>query len=643
MLFKLALNNIKKSYKDYLIYFLTITISISLFYMFNSMESQKAMLVFDGVKADSVDVLIGSLGYVSNFLTFVMAFLMVYANQFLIRRRKKELGIYMTLGMNRMRISMILFIETLLTGIVSLIVGIAIGFIGSHFLSILTAKMFLVDLKAFRFIFSPEATLKSIVAFGIVFLVMMVLNTFNMMKVKLIDLIYGKKNQKQKIKNPYVAVVLFILSLTTLGYAYYCITINGMLNVNGVFGQAILFGIIGSFLFFMSLAPIFLGVLKKHKKLYYYQLNMFSLRQIYSKVNTTYILMAIISIMLLIAIGTFATGNGTASVINSNLLEEQPYDVSLTLFDEKLKIDPSQLPGDTQVSTWLTSDVPMDQVVEKSVYSVHFGKDEVGGLSCMRSSEFDALMLFSDKEPLNLKDNEYAIVYDFPQMDDYYNGLLEKDIITGDTTLQLKTIKKMPLVNFYQSAELCYLIVPDHVAKNYDVKGYYLNTFTDEEEDYRHTLNILSSAVEDGIHYRLAVKEEIIESSLSMSVMVTYISIYVGIVFIMASVVILSLQQLSEASDNASRYELLKKLGVEEKQIKHSILTQISTYFLLPLLLAIVHSAVGINVSSKVVTIFGNLDVFKNILVTSAFVLAIYGSYFIVTYITIKSMVLNNR
>ncbi len=111
----------------------------------------------------------------------------------------------------------------------------------------------------------------------------------------------------------------------------------------------------------------------------------------------------------------------------------------------------------------------------------------------------------------------------------------------------------------------------------------------------------------------------------------------------MASVVILSLQQLSEASENAKRYELLRKLGVEESQIKHSILVQISTYFILPLLLAIVHSAVGITVSSNVVRIFGNLDVTKNVLVTSSFVLAIYGSYFIVTYISIKSMVLNNK
>lgn len=643
MLFKLAINNIKKSYKDYLIYFLTITISIGLFYMFNSMESQKAMLVFDGIEAESIDILIGSLSYVSNFLTFVIAFLMVYANQFLIRRRKKELGIYMTLGMNRMKISMILFIETLLTGVVSLIVGIAMGFIGSHFLSILTAKMFLVDLREFRFIFSPEATIKSIIAFGIIFSVMMVLNTFNMIKVRLINLLYGKKNQKQKIKNPYIAAVIFVLSLISLGYAYYCITVNGMLSINSVFAQAIIFGIIGSFLFFMSLAPILFGLIKKSKKTFYFQLNMFSLRQIYSKVNTTYVLMAIISIMLLIAIGTFATGNGTASVINENLLEEQPVDVSLTLYGDKLNLDPSDFPGEHHIMTILDSPVVMTSLVEESIYTQYFQNMYNFNVPCIRESEFNNYLIFTDKEPIVLKPDEYIILYDYAKLDDYYGNLIEKDVQIHDETFKLQQVISMSLVNHYQTTEFATLVLPDEVTTDFLVTGFHLNTFTDKEDVYQNVLNMYSQGAEKGISYRIAIKDEILAQSLSMSVIVTYISIYVGIVFIMASVVILSLQQLSEASDNASRYQLLKKLGVEEKQIKHSILVQISTYFLLPLALAIVHSYVGINVSSKVVNIFGHLDIFKNVLVTSGFVLAIYGSYFVVTYITIKSMVLNNR
>ncbi|MCH4889790.1 ABC transporter permease [Acidaminobacter sp. JC074] len=638
MLFKLALNNIKKSYKDYLIYFLTIAISISLFYMFNSMESQKAMLVLDQPGVQAFDVLTGSLEYVSGFLTFVIAFLMVYANQFLIRRRKKELGIYMTLGMNRLKISMILFVETFLTGIISLIVGIAIGFIGSHFLSIITARMFLVDLKAFRFIFSSQATLKSMIAFGTVFLVVMVLNTFNMLKVQLIDLLYGKKNQKQRVRHPILIGLVFISSLISLAYAYYCITINGMLRINLVFMQAILFGIIGSFLFFYGLAPIFYALIKKVKKIFYYQLNIFSLRQIYSKVNSTFAIMAIISIMLLIAIGTFATGNGTAIAINESLVSSQPFDVSLKLYMDT-QVDRTKLPGQSELINIYPSDMIMGDYIDFDTNNDYFDVFSKASFNLIKLSEFNKSRALQGLEPLVLSKEHFVLLYTSDLMDSTYNDLKKMTIHLNESNLTLSHVIKERYLNEMQSDEVGILIVDDsYIESEPYIK--IINAFVDDERAFIDQVNTQFNEA-GTVSYQILSKKEIIANSLSISVMVTYISIYVGIVFIMASVIILSLQQLSEASDNARRYDLLMKLGVEEKQIKHSILIQISTYFLLPLLLAIVHSYVGISVSSKVVKIFGNLDVFKNILITATFVLAIYGSYFVITYITIKSMVLN--
>ncbi len=609
--------------------------------MFNSMESQKAMLVLDQPGVQAFDVLTGSMSYVSNFLTFVIAFLMVYANQFLIRRRKKELGIYMTLGMNRLKISMILFVETLLTGIISLVVGIAIGFVGSHFLSIITARMFLVDLNEFRFIFSYEATIKSIIAFGAVFLVVMILNTFNMLKVKLIDLLYGKKNQKQRLKHPILVISIFLSSLVSLAYAYHCITVNGMLRINGVFLQAIIFGIIGSFLFFYGLAPIVYWVIKKLKKVYYFQLNIFSLRQIYSKVNSTFALMAIISIMLLIAIGTFATGNGTAIAINESLLASQPFDLSVQFYSDEMNFNVDELPGEIATVVIYDSELKVSDYVEVDLEensSYYFTEYD---FKTIKLSEYNQSRLLRGAEALSLEHDEFSIVYSMDMMDSSYESLDDLSLEIANKTIHLKSVIKERYKNEMQSDELGSLIVPDELVTGFQLM-FIVNALVEDEK-------ALISAIQDQfemgetITYTLQSKNDIIADSLSLSVMVTYVSIYVGIVFIMASVIILSLQQLSEASDNVKRYELLMKLGVEESQIKHSILIQIATYFLLPLALAIVHSYVGISVSSKVVKIFGDLDVFKNILFTSGFVLAIYGSYFIVTYITIKSMVLNKN
>jgi putative ABC transport system permease protein len=599
------------------------------------MESQKAMLIFYKIDANSIDVLLSSLSYVSNFLTFVIAFLMVYANQFLIKRRKKELGLYMTLGMGRMKISLILFLETLLTGVVSLVVGLAIGFIGSHFLSIITAKMFLVNLEEFRFMFSLEATIKSIVGFSVLFLIIMILNTFNMVKVNLIDLLNDRKNQKQKIKNKYLAVVLFILSLCSLFYAYYCITVNGMLSINNVFAQSIIFGIIGSFLFFMSLGSIILELSKKNKKLYYYQLNMFSIRQIYSKVNTTFALMAIISIMLLIAIGTFATGNGAAMAINQALDIKQPFDVTLIQYDD-VNIDYNDLPGqhisyDHYITDFTYGDIS-DEVIDVGIMDINRL-----GINAIKLSEMNNLLEFMGEPKLTLESDEMIIVYNNNGVDTFYKEVIGSKIETKQGTMTLVDTIKMTFENENQALNFGTAVIPDHLFIGYEKFRNVISSNTTDEAFYKEFV------FENALDYSIIVKSEIMSQSLSLSILVTYISIYVGIVFIMASVVILSLQQLSEASENAKRYELLRKLGVEESQIKHSILVQISTYFILPLLLAIVHSAVGITVSSNVVRIFGNLDVTKNVLVTSSFVLAIYGSYFIVTYISIKSMVLNNK
>lgn len=122
MLFKLSLKNMKKSLKDYTIYFLTLVLGVAIFYIFNSLDSQEAMLKVSQSTKSIIQLLISMLGMVSVFVAVILGLLIVYANNFLINRRKKEFGIYMTLGMGRRQISKIIIIETMMIGIISLIV-----------------------------------------------------------------------------------------------------------------------------------------------------------------------------------------------------------------------------------------------------------------------------------------------------------------------------------------------------------------------------------------------------------------------------------------------------------------------------------------------------------------------------------------
>lgn len=607
--------------------------------MFNSMESQKAMLVLDSIQLDSVEFLSGAMNYVSKFLTFVLAFLMVYANQFLIKRRKKELGIYMTLGMSRQKISMVLVVETLLIGLISLFIGIAVGIIGSHFLSIITARLFLVDLKDFRFIFSLEAFLQSIMAYGLIFAVMIVLNVFNILKVKLIDLLYAKvKNEKLKLKNVRIAWIVFISSIFSLVYGYLLIQENGMLKFDMVFTKSILFGVLGTLMFFMSLSTIMIESFKKNKKLYYHHLNIFSLRQLNSKINTTFIIMSVICLMLLVAIGTFSTGIATTQAVNANQLESQPFDVSviqhIRTIDSTNRIE---LPGQHYKFYHYETDLKVKDLIGNKIDGDGYGLSEVHYTS-ISLEDYNNLQEFRGLNPIQLKDKETILIYNMEVFHDYYQNFESKSIMLNGHKMVLSDIKYQSLTNFTSPNELGVLVADKNWLSD-DIHNYYINSYVSNKDE-----RLYADIIEKSEYaYTYLSKQSILSEAISLTVIISYISIYVGIVFIMSSVVILSLQQLSEASDNAKRYDLLRKLGVDDRQIKHSILTQLSIYFLLPLCLAIIHSAVGINVSSKVVKIIGNLDILTNMLITSGFVLIIYGSYFMITYITIKSMVLNKN
>lgn len=191
MLTKLVLKNVGKSMRDYAVYFFTLVFGVSIFYMFNSIYAQQEIMVATEMLNQSMTALKQILSVISVFVAVILGFLIVYANNFFIKRRKKEMGVYMTLGMGKGEISAILVLETFLMGLLALIVGLVIGVFGSQFMSVFTAKVFEVDMTAYKFIFSLDAAVKSVFYFAIIFLTVMLFNTIAINKYKLIDLLYG--------------------------------------------------------------------------------------------------------------------------------------------------------------------------------------------------------------------------------------------------------------------------------------------------------------------------------------------------------------------------------------------------------------------------------------------------------------------
>jgi len=664
MFCKLALKNVTKSIRDYTVYFLTMAFGVCLFYMFNAIDSQTAMLQLTKSQYDSIKALAQAIAYVSVFISVILGFLIVYANQFLIKRRKKELGIYMTLGMEKGKISKMIVFETLLIGLFALVTGLIVGVFASQGLSVVTAKLFEANLKAFVFTFSINAFYKTLLYFGIIFLIVMIFNTVSISKLKLIDLLLaGKKNETLKIKKLSVSVFVFFLSVICLGIAYYLINKNGMLLFDSMFAASIILGSLGTLLFFFSLSGFLLRVVQMNRGLYFKNLNMFILRQINSKINTTFLSMSVICIMLLITIGTLSTGMGLANVLTRNLKDTTPYDISLLCFLnedrpgfvsiaenlKKEKVDLNQyVRGYTQVNEYV-SDIQfkeiydMDKIPEYYRDSLRFREFPVTILSV---SDYNNAAVLQGKPVITLKPGEFAVNCNISQLVPAIESFLNttgKVKLNGTELAYAKNgVQTLCVFTTSSSQDPGTLIVPDNLVEGLKVQRVELNAQYKKgmnEQEFTQLLKSKCKSDTDWPFDEMFTKTDMYENASGLRTIVSYLAIYIGLVFLITSAAVLALQQLSEASDNTERYGLLRKLGAEEKMINRALLGQIGIYFFIPLSLALVHSAVGIHVANNAITLIGHLDILGNILFTAAVFLLIYGGYFLATYFGSKNMI----
>lgn len=674
MFCKLAFKNVKKSIRDYTVYFLTLMFGVCIFYLFNSIGSQAAMIKLSESQAASLQSVAELINYFSVFVAVVLGFLAVYANRFLMKRRKKELGIYMVLGMKKWRISNIIVIETLFIGIFSLAAGLVIGVFASQGLSVLTANIFEANLKSFEFIFSKDAFRKTVIYFGIIFIILMFFNAVSISKLKLINLLSaGKKNEKLHTGHLGVSVVIFIASVVCLVTAYRFIIQNGMDNINDYkFSGSIILGSIGTLLFFMSLSGFALRIAQTNKKLYFKNLNMFVLRQINSKINTTFVSMSVICIMLLITIGTLSSGMGVANAMSKDLKNSAPYDISfdyyyqgedpenyqgedpkrqITDLAQKMKEDKLDLSkwakGYAQSSRYDT-DISYSDLIPESKWSGSFSYLKDYKIAAISLTDYNNTVKLLGKPAITLKADEFAVTCNVESMKPLYEEFCKnggKIKLSGKTlTAAAEDIKDISFGNSGGRSNVGMLIVPDALVKNLDLTYEVLNmnykSGVSEEQFLARLKTVYPDDYSDPRPYdNYSSKKGVQESATGRKAAATYLALYIGLVFLIAAAAVLALQQLSEASDNVERYGLLRKLGAEEKMINHALLAQVGIYFLLPLALAIVHSIVGIYVVNKVIADIGHLDVLGNTLATAAIFLVVYGAYFLATYFGGKSMI----
>ncbi len=682
----------KKSIKDYAIYFLTLVLGVAIFYMFNSIDSQQAMLQVSQSQREIIKMMISMLGFVSVFVAVILGLLIVYANNFLINRRKKEFGIYMSLGMGRRQISKIILMETIFVGIISLVIGIVAGVFASQFMSVLVAKMFEADMSEFQFVFSQDACMKTCLYFAVMYVAVMLFNTYTVSKYKLINLLNAqKKNEKVKIKNPFLCVLVFIVAGAMLGYAYWKVTADSSsLTTADKLLPPILMGIVSTVVIFWSLAGFIIQIVQKMKNTYLKGTNMFVLRQINNKINTNVASMSIICLMLFMTISILSSSLSLRNTMGRELVEMTPVDLNLYKTanlpetykkygreikttdiqreDSKLPIeqtlennglDMNVLKDMVEIPIYASNDLTWSDFLENKLEQIKAKFPMLAydtAEQIVKISDYNKIAKLYGIDEYELNDNEYIMLCDFTSMEEVRNEALAE----GNNSLTIagkqykskyNECKNGFIVMSTSHTNTGIIVVPDNCPLTDDMKEMHFlaANYNDDTEEGKKKIEELFSKSDSafiqsldkkGLEIDGLTKTRIMEGSIGIATIVTFIAIYLGVIFLIASSAILALKQLTDSSDNKQRYTILRKIGCDEKMINKSLFRQIGIFFGVPLVLAIIHSIFGIQFAIKLMSgLASEKDLLPSAIATVVIIGVIYGAYFLATYFGSKNII----
>ena len=663
---KLIIKNVRKNIRDYQIYFLTLMISVSVFYAFNSISDQPAFSEMGMTKTLLYDQLGILLSTLTVLIAVVLAFLIIYANQFLLKRRKKELGLYMVLGMKKGRISRIFAGETFCVGVIALVTGLCLGVALSQGISLVALKLFAIELSKFRLVFSMGAFQKTVLCFAVIFLLVMTFNVWSVSSVQLIDLLTaGRKNETSQNRSCLLPVLLFLVSLACIlssGVMFYR---NGILpsRENRSFQAAGILIVAGTFLFFYSLSTVFVQILRANSNIYLRGLNTFLVRQIGSKIRTNYFIMTIVCGLLTVTICAVSVGVSTALAMNELSGSATPYDLNV--------LSNVSMDGDSSILEYLASkDADLSDYAENmeqiSIYEADFTYGSLfegqnvelwpidegisdSGVSVLAVSDFNRALKMQGKEPVALTENQYLLNCNYKGTFQYVEEALEShaDLVLAGIPLQRASDTVLEETYFMTSVgnnDRGTLIVPDAVAHSLtkDVNVLLVQYRPDADSDAV-LQKMIPIGLDDTYGYRYAEKNMMYDMFYGLNALISFLCCYIGLIFLVICAALLALKQLTETTDNIYRYGLLQKLGAKKEQINRTLLSQTAIFFAAPLAVAGIFSAVLMGKAMEIVEEFMNIHISTNMVFTVVLFLVVYGSYFLATYLSCKRMVVEHQ
>ncbi|MCI6681520.1 MAG: ABC transporter permease [Parafannyhessea umbonata] len=667
---RIALGNVRRSIRDFGIYFLTLVLGVAVYYAFNSVTQQSAVLRLSGNMRTLVQELGTIIRGVSIFVAVLLAFLVLFGNRFLIRRRKREFAIYLTLGMDRRHVSGIVAMESLAVGAGALVVGLAVGVLLSQALLYATARLFNTHVTGFGLMFSGQACAYTVMSFAIIFLVVGALNVLEVSRFRLIDLMNAdRKGEKSLVRNLPLSVALFVVSLALIGVAYHELRVNGMYAIDWRFNLATALVSVGTFLLFFSVSGFLLRLGQSARGFYLRGLNMFALRQLSSRVNSAWVSISIVCAALFLAITSTCGGFAIVSSINQSVSAITHYDVSVAMYStaqtshasnagdvsgsgkeallkasvpdwdslvaDSARIDLYQDPSMRLNLKTLRGDTGVELPDSFAKYTNGLDKVPIYVVSL---SQYNATLALRGDKPATLKANEALVTTDMNNMVSFWQRVALKrgsfDFL--GTAMRLRARSTTMEYQNSVNTSVGTIVVPDAALESKRAQleplSSLLNVKTAGSRAEARLYKEVVKAHQPGLLFAAGSKSTAKEEVVGLTAIVGYLALYIGFVLFVSCAAILAIQQLSDVAESAPRYRVLFDLGAERSMVNHAILAQIATYFLFPLVVALAHSYAALGVLGGVIKSLGVLDFLRPLGVTMAIVLVLYGGYFLLTY-----------
>lgn len=642
---KLAATNIKKNGKMYFPYLLTCILTVMMFYDLLLVSTNSALDTMPGAS---------QLRLILNFAVTITggfsAIFLFYTNSFLVRQRKKEMGLYQVLGMDKTNLTKMMVWESIYTAGAGILGGILAGIVFGRLIFLVLLKLIRFDV-AFQFSVEPEAILISAGLFGAIFLVILIWNIFQVQRVNPVELLQGgKKGEKEPKANWLIAVIGILL----LGSGYYIAqTTESPLSAITKFFIAVILVIFGTYALFTAGSVALLKLLKKNKAYYYKTKHFVSVSGLIYRMKQNAVGLANICIMstivLVLISATASLYIGQENIMNTRfktefsatsdettpeniqameriaqeetqsrgleIIHEQKYryvPLSAMKYDNQLKFDTDSGSGydaDAMRSLYV---IPLADYNALEGTDISLAPDEV--LTYFLDEEFDSGEIVLGKETYHVKENLKESNLQKKKEADVIKNiyLVMADDAAVEHVIQLYGPTKIPIT-------MQYLL-------NFDMKG---NDTAKSEalESMKARMETSGEVQSCYVEYREAYAQEFYGVYGGFF----FLGIFVGFLFLMATVLIIYYKQISEGYDDKDRYQIMQKVGMSKKEVKGSIHSQILTVFFVPLLMAILHVTVAFKPITKLLLVFNLSDTHLSMMCTIG-VSAVFAVFYVIVF-----------